>query len=61
MTRQQPSTRTDGSKKSPANPSSPRTSGRGGTTVREAGQKGGLRVRELVNEGREAEQRGTRH
>ncbi|MEI7036597.1 hypothetical protein [Fulvimonas yonginensis] len=61
MTRQQSSTREPGNKKHASSQSSSRASGRGSTTVREAGHKGGQRVRELVNEGREAEQRGTRH
>jgi hypothetical protein len=60
MTRQQSSTH-DQNKKMHASAPSSRAGGRGDTTVREAGQKGGQRVRELVNEGREAEQRGRRH
>ena len=57
MTRQQSSTHDQGNKKH-ASEASSRANGRGNTTVREAGQKGGQRVRELVNEGRQAEQRG---
>jgi hypothetical protein len=56
MTRQQSSTHDQGNKKHASN--SPSRAGRGDTTVREAGHKGGQRVRELVNEGRQAEQRG---
>jgi hypothetical protein len=55
MTRQQSSTH-QGNKKHASDASS-RAGGRGNTTVREAGRKGGQRVRELVNEGRQAEQR----
>jgi hypothetical protein len=60
MTRQQSSTH-DQSKKKHASDSSSRASGRGNTTVSEAGHKGGQRVRELVNEGRQTEQRSGRH
>lgn len=60
MTRQQSST-SDQNKKKHAAEAPSRASGRGNTTVSEAGRKGGQRVRELVNEGREAEQRGGRH
>ena len=59
MTRQQSSTHDQVNKKA-ASASASRASGRGSTTVREAGHKGGQRVRELVNEGRQAEQRGRR-
>ncbi|MBP1473651.1 hypothetical protein J7I44_05025 [Frateuria sp. MAH-13] len=59
MTRQQSSTHDPVNKKA-ASASASRASGRGSTTVREAGHKGGQRVRELVNEGRQAEQRGRR-
>jgi hypothetical protein len=58
MTRQQSSTHDKGNKKQAA-PS--RDDSRGDTTVREAGEKGGQRVRELVKEGRQSEQRGSRH
>ena len=57
MTRQQSSTHDQGNKKA-ASASASRASVRGSTTVREAGQKGGQRVRELVDAGRQAEQRG---
>ena len=57
MTRQQSSTRDQGNKKHASDASS-RTGGRGNTTVSEAGRKGGQRVRELINEGRQAERHG---
>jgi hypothetical protein len=59
MTRQQSSTHGQG-KRRHAGDASPRVNGHGDTTVREAGRKGGQRVRELVSAGRQAEQR-TRH
>jgi hypothetical protein len=59
MTRQQSSTY-DQANRRHASDTSPRANGRGNTTVREAGRKGGQRVRELVSAGRQAEQR-TRH
>jgi hypothetical protein len=59
MTRQQSSIH-DQDKKKHAGEASSSASGRGNTTVSEAGRKGGQRVRELVNEGRQAEQRGGR-
>jgi len=59
MTRQQSSTY-DQAKRRHASDTSSRANGRGNTTVREAGRKGGQRVRELVSAGRQAEQR-TRH
>lgn len=60
MTRQQSSTHDQSTKKHASDPSS-RAGVRGDTTVREAGRKGGQRVRELVDEGRAAERRGGRH
>jgi len=60
MTRQQSSTH-DQSTRKHASDAPSRAGGRGDTTVREAGQKGGQRVRELVNQGHQAEQRGGPH
>lgn len=55
MTRQQSSTHGQGTRRRAGE--APRASSRGDTTVREAGRKGGQRVRELISAGRQAEQR----
>jgi hypothetical protein len=60
MTRQQSSTHDQRTRRCAGDV--PRASGRGDITVREAGRKGGQRVRELIEKGHEAEGRsGRRH
>ncbi|MCX7513014.1 hypothetical protein [Frateuria sp. STR12] len=60
MTRQ-PFSSPDQDTRKHAGDAAPRTNDGGGTTVREAGRKGGQRVRELVQKGREAERGERRH
>lgn len=52
-----PSPDTEPTKSKTSNEQPSTDGGRGKLSVREAGRKGGLRVRELINRGRLAEQR----